>query len=80
MADKIKKITYGFVVQTFDPNTNTWVSQEFIAGDQVQYEDEFGEAIFDDELGEIEGKTLNFDMVQPVAETAPVKKRPSKRK
>jgi hypothetical protein len=41
--DKILKITYGFVVQTFekDPEGNyVFTGQNFVAGDQVEYEDE----------------------------------------
>ena len=37
-----KKITVGFVIQEFDDDGNCF-SQEFIAGDQVEYEDMQGE-------------------------------------
>lgn len=36
----IKKITTGFVTQTFDTETGEWVDQQFICGDQCDYEDE----------------------------------------
>jgi len=38
----IKKITYGFVVQEFD-DYGFFLSQEFVAGDQVEFEDGQGE-------------------------------------
>ena len=59
-----KKITYGFVIQTYDGNN--CVSQEFVAGDQVDYEDMAGETIEDfDTSGE---QYQPFDMVQPRSE------------
>jgi hypothetical protein len=36
---KINKITSGFVVQTFDTELQKWSGQEFVAGDQADYED-----------------------------------------
>ncbi len=60
---KINKITYGFVVQKFDTKTGKFTEQEFVAGDQVEYEDMYGDTPSDkfvDKVGE-----LNFDMVQP---------------
>jgi hypothetical protein len=45
---KFTKITTGFVVQTFEKNSaNEFIctSQAFIAGDQVDYEDENDNAI-----------------------------------
>ena len=41
--DKFNKVTVGFVVQNFQKNDKgnfVCVSQEFIAGDQVDYENE----------------------------------------
>ena len=35
---KINKITHGFVVQTWDTELNRWISQEFVAGDQTEFE------------------------------------------
>ncbi len=46
--DKFNKITTGFVVQSFEKNNKgkfVCVSQEFIAGDQVDYENEEGKPI-----------------------------------
>jgi len=56
----VKKVTVGFVVQTFDTDTEKFISQEFIAGDQVDFEDESGEPV--DEFSEY----LPFEMVQPL--------------
>jgi hypothetical protein len=55
----IRKITYGFVDQKFDTDTGEFISQDFIAGDQVEFEDKNGDSVdpFDDYLA--------FDMVQP---------------
>ena len=60
----IKKITVGFVVQQFE-NDGTFISQEFIAGDQVDYEDEDGESIDIDMDFDLNGNPYQaFDMVQ----------------
>lgn len=58
----VNKITIGFVIQQFDTETNTFVSQEFIAGDEVTYENQMGEAV--DSFLEY----LPFEMVQPTEE------------
>lgn len=55
-----KKITIGFVVQTYDGNK--CVSQEFVAGDQIDYEDMVGKNIEIDTTNE---QYQPFDMVQP---------------
>jgi len=57
----INKITTGFVIQTFDSATGKFLTQEFIAGDQVDYENLFGEAV-DAREGD---NYLPFDMYQP---------------
>ena len=57
----IKKITTGFVIQTFDTDTNKFVEQEFIAGDEVTHEDEVGNEVSED----LVDPYLPFDMVQP---------------
>ena len=41
----VKKITTGFVVQTFDTDLECCINQEFVAGDQVDWEDEEGNAL-----------------------------------
>jgi len=35
---KINKITTGFVIQTYDTELKQWTGQEFVAGDQTEYE------------------------------------------
>ena len=62
----VKKTTVGFVVQVFDTERQRFVSQEFVAGDQCDYEDEKGDPV-DRKLLEAGGKEvyLPFDMVQP---------------
>ena len=41
----IRKITPGFVVQTFDTDLGRWIWQEFVAGDQTDYEDASGQPV-----------------------------------
>lgn len=61
----MRKITVGFVVQRYDRN-GVCIGQEFVSGDQVEYEDDNGLPI-----------TVNpdlcryhpFDMVQPATPT-----------
>lgn len=57
----VKKICEGYVIQTFDTDTKQWVSQEFIASGEVEYEDENEEPIdaFDDDT------YLPYNMEQP---------------
>jgi len=55
------KITVGFVVQTFDDEGKP-ISQEFIAGDDVSYENMKGEVIVPYPTPK---KYLLFNMVQP---------------
>jgi hypothetical protein len=66
---KIKKITTGFVIQVFDTDTQKYESQEFIAGDQVDYEDGNGDCVDPVKLGmgneNGEEPYLPFAMVQP---------------
>jgi hypothetical protein len=57
----IKKITAGFVTQTFDKELGQFTEQNFTASDQVDWKDESGIPVED------QGVYLNFDMVQPVA-------------
>jgi hypothetical protein len=55
----VNKITTGFVIQKFDTETWQFIDQEFIAGDQVDVENEDGEPVepFDE--------YLPFEMKQP---------------
>lgn len=61
----IDKVTVGFVVQKYDTETDKFISQDFIAGDEVSYEDEMGEPV---EVGDF--PYLPFDMVQPEGDSA----------
>jgi hypothetical protein len=56
---ELRKITYGFVIQKWDAETGKFLGQEFVAGDQVDYENELGEPI-----DELEPEYRQFDMVQ----------------
>ena len=55
----VNKITTGFVIQRFNTETNKFIDQEFIAGDEVSYENVYGESV--DTFDEY----LPFDMIQP---------------
>jgi hypothetical protein len=63
---KIRKITTGFVVQTFNSEVGNWVNQEFVAGDQVDYEDENGDPVNDKDNPAL-NQYLTFNMVQPIS-------------
>ena len=66
---KINKITTGYVIQTFNTETQKYEGQNFIAGDQVDYEDEDGNPVDPVDAGmqkeNGEEPYLPFDMVQP---------------
>jgi hypothetical protein len=55
----VNKITTGFVIQRFDTETRQFVAQEFIAGDQVDFENEYSEPV------ESFDEYLPFEMKQP---------------
>ena len=61
----VQKITSGFVIQQFDTELNCFVSQEFVAGDDCDYEDEEGEAVDCEDVMPSPEPYLSFDMVQP---------------
>jgi hypothetical protein len=62
----VSKITTGFVVQKFDADTGRCISQEFVAGDQVEYEDQAGNPVEDGQYGiDLEGLYWPLDMKQP---------------
>jgi hypothetical protein len=67
----VNKVTTGFVIQVFDTELKRFVSQEFVAGDDCQYEDGEGVPVCSEAL-EVDGKEayLPFDMVQPPPGTA----------
>jgi len=62
----VKKITHGFVVQTFDTQLGRFTCQEFVAGDECDYEDSEENPV-EYKLLEVDGKEvyLPYDMVQP---------------
>jgi hypothetical protein len=59
----IYKITHGFVIQRFEDNK--FISQEFVSGDQVEYEKQDGT-----QVGEVSDELpyVPFEMVQPNTE------------
>jgi hypothetical protein len=62
---KFQKITVGFVTQeyeTLDNGTHVCTGQEFVAGDQVDYEDMDGEPV---EIDTLKEEYCPFNMVQP---------------
>ena len=63
----INKITVGFVTQVFDTELKRFVSQEFTAGDDCQYENKKGDAVDSDLVADKDGGEayLPFHMVQP---------------
>ena len=64
----INKITIGFVIQSFDTEKEEWVGQEFVAGDEVTYEDSnTGEEILCEEIPFcLDVKPcLSLEMIQP---------------
>ncbi len=64
MVQGYNKITVGYVIQTFSTidGKRVCVSQEFVAGDQVGYEDSKGNPVVVDISRE---QYMSFDMVQP---------------
>ena len=66
----LRKITIGFVIQTYDTEVKRFVEQEFVAGDEVVFEDNNGDSLLQETLPEefqVDGKQsyLPFDLVQP---------------
>lgn len=62
----LNKTTTGFVVQKFDSETGRCLSQEFVASDQVEWEDQKGEPIEDGQYGiDTEALYWPLDMKQP---------------
>ena len=57
---KFRKITTGFVIQNYEDGK--CVSQEFVAGDEVEYEDETGDPV---DFPDYSEEYQPFDMVQP---------------
>ena len=71
----VRKITHGFVVQVFDTEKGRFVSQEFVAGDEVAYEDSHGEAVDSDMVAAY----LPFHMVQPETDDGATRSGPESR-
>lgn len=69
----INKITPGYVIQVFNTETGQYVSQEFRAGDEVDYESTDGQTPIEDGFMESVNfgpyakaePYLPFDMLQP---------------
>ena len=61
----IEKITHGFVAQVFDTEKNCYISQKFVAGYDVDYEDKDCNPIELEDRGNISDFYLPFEMVQP---------------
>lgn len=75
LAMKINKITDGFVIQVFDTETGKYLSQNFTAGANVDYENEQGQTLNDLDMKQYNfgpdaasEPYLPFDMVQPTPE------------
>jgi hypothetical protein len=62
---KINKITHGFVIQTWDTELNRWISQEFVAGEPVAYEDRAGNPVNAADIWPGEEPYLPFEMALP---------------
>lgn len=58
----LHKITYGFVVQIYDNDTKEWVSQEFVASNNTEWETPSGKSL---DWGEFPDAYLPFEMKQP---------------
>lgn len=56
----MKKITVGFVIQNYN-DEGKCISQEFVAGDHVDWEDDEGEI----EIDEPDFPDFPMDMIQP---------------
>lgn len=62
----VRKITTGFVVQEFDADTGRCLLQEFVAGNQVAFEDRQGNPISDGDYGiDLDGLYYPLEMKQP---------------
>ena len=64
----INKITTGYVIQTYNTETGKCQSQEFVAGDECEYETEDGDN-FDVDNSETELEYQPYNMEQPIWKT-----------
>lgn len=64
---KIKKVTTGFVIQTYDTEKKKFVAQEFVASGECDYEKENGDEADSSLLNDANGDEmyLPFEMKQP---------------
>lgn len=64
---ELRKTTVGFVTQTYDTETGKWLSQEFTCADQVDWENEDGNAVDPLDIFKCENEVpyLCFDMKDP---------------
>ena len=60
----INKITTGYVVQKYNTETGKCESQEFVAGDECEYETEDGDN-FNVDDSETELEYQPYEMIQP---------------
>ncbi len=71
---KYKKVAVGFVTQNFEENDEgvfVCTGQTFTCGDEVDYEDEYGENI-EDQLDTTKEAYFPYNMVQPKSEKTKV--------
>ena len=63
----LKKVTIGFVIQTYDTDLGMFISQEFIAGDQVDWEYHWGVPVNDAHkaLYQLDQQYQSFGMEEP---------------
>lgn len=62
----LNKITHGFVIQSYDTKEQKWIGQDFVAGDDVEWEKEGGFLIPHGEVPEdVLNNYLPFHMEQP---------------
>ncbi len=61
------KLTYGYVIQSYDSETGACIEQQFVPDGRVERQNEAGEAVPETEVEELEKmeKECDLDMVQP---------------
>lgn len=61
------KVTYGYVVQSYDSETGDCVQQNFISDERVERQDDNGQVIPEEDTQELLAleKECALDMVQP---------------
>lgn len=62
----VKKITHGYVIQTYDTDVNGFINQDFVVGDDCIYENQIGEELHVSDLPEeVQNAYLPYRMIQP---------------